>query len=134
MRNSRAVRLLLVSALAALFQLGTPSAQAVSPPPIDEKWLPEPAAPTPPRPTVQREVCDVPSSSPAESGLSHDQTADLDLLRVWQLTRGAGQRVAIIDTGVSQHSRLPKVVPGGDYVSTGDGTQDCDAHGTLVAE
>jgi membrane-anchored mycosin MYCP len=25
------------------------------------------------------------------------------------------------------------VVPGGDYVSTGDGTQDCDAHGTLVA-
>jgi membrane-anchored mycosin MYCP len=133
MRNSRAVRLLLVSALAALFQLGTPSAQAVSPPPIDEKWLPEPAAPTPPRPTVQREVCDVPSSSPTESGLSHDQTADLDLLRVWQLTRGAGQRVAIIDTGVSQHSRLPKVVPGGDYVSTGDGTQDCDAHGTLVA-
>jgi membrane-anchored mycosin MYCP len=133
MRNSRAVRLLMVSALAALFQLGTPSAQAISPPPIDEKWLPEPAAPTPPRPTVQREVCDAPSSNPAESGLSHDQTADLDLLQAWQLTRGAGQRVAIIDTGVSQHPRLPKVVPGGDYVSTGDGTQDCDAHGTLVA-
>jgi membrane-anchored mycosin MYCP len=28
---------------------------------------------------------------------------------------------------------LPGVVPGGDYVFTGDGTQDCDAHGTLVA-
>jgi membrane-anchored mycosin MYCP len=25
------------------------------------------------------------------------------------------------------------LVPGGDYVFTGDGTQDCDAHGTLVA-
>jgi membrane-anchored mycosin MYCP len=133
MRNPRAVRLLLVSALAALIQLGTPSAQAVSPPPIDEKWLPEPAAPTPPRPTVQRQVCEVPSSSPAEPGLSHEQTAGLDLLQVWQLTRGAGQRVAIIDTGVSPHPRLPKVVPGGDYVFTGDGTQDCDAHGTLVA-
>jgi membrane-anchored mycosin MYCP len=52
---------------------------------------------------------------------------------VWQLTRGAGQRVAVIDTGVSRHHRLPDVVPGGDYVFTGDGTQDCDAHGTLVA-
>ena len=62
-----------------------------------------------------------------------DQPADLDLPQVWQLTRGAGQRVAVIDTGVSRHRRLPNVVPGGDYVSTGDGTQDCDAHGTLVA-
>ncbi|HYB82329.1 MAG TPA: type VII secretion-associated serine protease mycosin, partial [Mycobacterium sp.] len=40
---------------------------------------------------------------------------------------------AVIDTGVSRNRRLPDVVPGGDYVSAGDGTQDCDAHGTLVA-
>ena len=57
----------------------------------------------------------------------------LAMSRVWQLTRGAGQRVAVIDTGVSRHRLLPDVVPGGDYVSSGDGTQDCDAHGTLVA-
>lgn len=57
----------------------------------------------------------------------------LDLSRVRPLTRGAGQRVAVIDTGVSRQRLLPDVVPGGDYVSTGDGTQDCDAHGTLVA-
>ncbi|KDP04241.1 serine protease, partial [Mycobacterium avium subsp. hominissuis 100] len=50
-----------------------------------------------------------------------------------QLSRGTGQRVAVIDTGVARHRRLPAVVPGGDYVSTGDGIQDCDAHGTLVA-
>lgn len=56
-----------------------------------------------------------------------------DLSRVWPLTRGAGQRVAVIDTGISRQRQLPDVVPGGDYVSTGDGTQDCDAHGTLVA-
>jgi membrane-anchored mycosin MYCP len=61
------------------------------------------------------------------------QLAGLDLPRVWQLTRGSGQRVAVIDTGVSPHSRLPDTVPGGDYVFTGDGTQDCDGHGTVVA-
>ena len=38
----------------------------------------------------------------------------------------------MIDTGCN-HPRLPSVVAGGDYVSTGDGTQDCDGHGTLVA-
>ena len=70
----------------------------------------------------------------ADSGPGRDQLTDLvDMSRVWPLTRGAGQRVAVIDTGVSRHPRLPDVVPGGDYVSTGDGTQDCDAHGTLVA-
>jgi membrane-anchored mycosin MYCP len=68
------------------------------------------------------------------SGPARNRPADLsDLPRIWQLTRGAGQRVAVIDTGVARHRRLPDVVSGGDYVSTGDGTQDCDAHGTLVA-
>ena len=124
------VRLVVVSALAALSQLGTPSAQAVSPPQIDQRWLPEPAAPAPPQPTAQRDVCAAVNPNP---GRDHDQLADLDLPQAWQLTRGAGQRVALIDTGVSRHPQLPNVVPGGDYVSTGDGTQDCDAHGTLVA-
>jgi membrane-anchored mycosin MYCP len=133
MTTSRVVRLLAVSALTALSQFGTPSAQAVSPPPIDDRWLPKPALPAPPQLTVQREACAVVTSNSGDLGTGHDQLADLDLPQVWQLTRGAGQRVAVIDTGVSRHRRLPDVVPGGDYVSTGDGTQDCDAHGTLVA-
>jgi membrane-anchored mycosin MYCP len=129
--TSRVARLLAVSALTALSQLGTPAAHAVSPPKIEDRWLPKPALPAPPWPTAQREVC---AAMPADSGPGRDQPADLiDLPRVWQLTRGAGQRVAVIDTGVSRHPRLLDVVPGGDYVSTGDGTQDCDAHGTLVA-
>ena len=41
--------------------------------------------------------------------------------------------MAVIDTGVQPHPRLPAVVAGGDYVSTGDGNQDCDGHGTIVA-
>src|ERR1700753_563990 len=117
MTDLRVDRLLLASAIVALLQFGTPSAQAVSPPPIDEKWLPEPAAAAPPRPTVQREVCAVIDASPAQPGRDPAPSPDLDWPQVWQRTRGAGQRVAVIDTGVSRQQRLPDVVPGGDYVS-----------------
>ena len=131
MNTSRVARLLMVWALAALPAVSTPFAQAISPPGIDAKRLPKPALPAPPWPTVQREVC---TTMKAEPGKGHNKLADpADLSRVWRLTRGAGQRVAVIDTGVSRHPQLADVVPGGDYVSTGDGTQDCDAHGTLVA-
>jgi membrane-anchored mycosin MYCP len=69
----------------------------------------------------------------ANPAKSSGQLSGLDLPAVWQLSRGSGQRVAVIDTGVSPHSRLPDTVAGGDYVFTGDGTQDCDGHGTAVA-
>lgn len=128
---TRLVRLLAAAALAALVVPGSPWAQAVSPPQIDDTLLPKPALPAPPWPTVQREVC---ATIPAGSTTGRGQLAGLDdLPRVWQLTRGAGQRIAVIDTGVSRQRRLPDVVAGGDYVAGGDGTQDCDAHGTLVA-
>ncbi len=129
MNTPRVARLVAVPALTVLGQLGIPAAQAVSPPAIDDKWLPRPAVPAPPWPTAQREVCAAVAAEP--SGVR--PAAAFELPRLWQLTRGAGQRVAVIDTGVSRHPRLHDVVPGGDYVSTGDGTQDCDAHGTLVA-
>ncbi|WP_292992050.1 type VII secretion-associated serine protease mycosin [Mycobacterium sp.] len=116
--------------LAAWPQCVTSPAQAVSPPPVDERYLPQPAPASPPRPTVQREICAVPS---LQRDTAADQLAALDLHRVWRLTRGAGQLVAIIDTGVAPNPRLPRVLPGGDYVSTGNGTQDCDGHGTAVA-
>lgn len=61
------------------------------------------------------------------------QLSGLDLQQVWKLTDGSGQRVAVIDTGVAPHRRLPYLAPGGDYVYTGDGTQDCDGHGTVIA-
>src|ERR1700761_4220365 len=35
--------------------------------------------------------------------------------------------------GVAPNPRLPHLSAGGDYVSAGDGTQDCDGHGTAVA-
>ncbi|OSC42970.1 type VII secretion-associated serine protease mycosin [Mycobacterium decipiens] len=134
MTTSRVARLLVVTALITLSGWGAPTSHAVSPPPIDERWLPEPARPAPPTPTVQREVCTVVTTdSGPDSGRAEPlpQLADLD--QVWQFTRGAGQRVAVIDTGVTRHRRLPNLVGGGDYVFSGDGTADCDAHGTLVA-
>lgn len=57
----------------------------------------------------------------------------LNLAAVWPLSRGGGQLVAVIDTGVARHRLLPHLVAGGDYVSSGDGTQDCDGHGTAIA-
>ena len=57
----------------------------------------------------------------------------LNLPEAWRFGRGAGTTVAIIDTGVSPHPRLPTLVGGGDYIEGGDGLSDCDAHGTWVA-
>ncbi|OBB81114.1 type VII secretion-associated serine protease mycosin [Mycobacterium colombiense] len=131
MTNACAGRLLAVSALTLATAFGTPTAQAFSPPDVDDRWLPKPALPASPWPTVQREIC---APMRVDAGPGRNEPASLgDLSAVWQLSRGAGQRVAVIDTGISRHRRLPDVVPGGDYVSSGDGTQDCDAHGTLVA-
>jgi membrane-anchored mycosin MYCP len=83
---------------------------------------------------VQREICAVPSAARG-ANLTDDATqlSGLDLQQVWKLTNGSGQRVAVIDTGVSPQRRLSHVAAGGDYVHTGDGTQDCDGHGTAVA-
>jgi membrane-anchored mycosin MYCP len=51
---------------------------------------------------------------------------------------GGGQRVAVIDTGVTPHPYFEgRVEPGGDYVLVedppGPGLVDCDGHGTEVA-
>lgn len=61
----------------------------------------------------------------------------LDLPAVWQANplpnnKGAGQKIAVIDTGVGPNPRLD-IQPGGDFVSGSDGTEDCDGHGTAVA-
>ncbi len=57
----------------------------------------------------------------------------LNLPEAWQFGRGEGIKVAVIDTGVTPHPRLPHLIPGGDYIMGGDGLSDCDAHGTIVA-
>jgi membrane-anchored mycosin MYCP len=60
------------------------------------------------------------------------------VLRVGELSQfatGAGQTVAVIDTGVNRHDFLGgRLLGGGDYVQRGgNGLDDCDGHGTAVA-
>ena len=112
----------------------SPTAAAVAPPVVDDSLLPQPRPPAPPQATEQRQQCVV--SAPAtrkDDSSGAGQLESLDLPAVWRLTRGAGQTVAVIDTGVGRHRLLPHLVPGGDYVFSGDGTDDCDGHGTIVA-
>ncbi len=109
-----------------------PPAFAVGPPAVDNSLLPPPAPPAPPQPTEQQESCTVPMAA-QNTDTTAPQADAFDLPAIWRLTRGAGQRVAVIDTGIAPHRRLSGVVAGGDYVSGGDGRQDCDGHGTVVA-
>ncbi|WP_371454730.1 type VII secretion-associated serine protease mycosin [Mycobacterium sp. GA-1841] len=100
----------------------------VVPPAVDSTLLPRPAPPGPAQRTEQRRPC---YRSDAENTKSIGTPLDLD--SVWPLSRGEGQTIAVIDTGVARHRLLPHLVGGGDYVSRGDGTSDCDGHGTIVA-
>lgn len=125
-----ATRLGAVTAVVLLLWCNAPFAGAVTPPAVDSSMLPRPASPAPPRPTEQRDACTAASDHTVSDA---GQIADLDLPDLWRLTRGAGQTVAVIDTGVARHRLLPHLIPGGDYVSAGDGTVDCDGHGTIVA-
>ena len=116
-------------ALAAMS--GFPAA-AVTQPTVDSRALVRSAPVAPPEPTEQRTLCARPVSAGSVTRPSEAQSM-MNLPAAWQFGRGKGQRVAVIDTGVTPHPRLGTVTPGGDYVSSGDGLSDCDAHGTLVA-
>jgi membrane-anchored mycosin MYCP len=126
------VRVLAAALLGTLPLYTAPAAAAVAPPAIDDSLLPRPESPAPPRRTEQQQECVTFYAGDHDIGTAGQLNA-LDLQTIWRLSRGAGQTVAVIDTGVSRHRLLPHLVPGGDYVFTGDGTDDCDGHGTIVA-
>jgi membrane-anchored mycosin MYCP len=86
-------------------------------------------------PTELKAICGIPTGVLPATDLTKQTSADamLEYRSAWRFSRGAGQKVAVIDTGVNRHPRLPALEGGGDYVSNSDGLQDCDAHGTLVA-
>ncbi|WP_272868627.1 type VII secretion-associated serine protease mycosin [Mycolicibacterium obuense] len=124
---TRIGRALAVTALTVGLTPPAPAGASISPPPIDDSRLPPAGSARPPQPTEQRVDCVAVRDATSAGHLLDDVSL------VWPLTRGAGQTVAIIDTGVARHRRLPHLVAGGDFVSTGDGTADCDGHGTIVA-
>ncbi|QLL06017.1 type VII secretion-associated serine protease mycosin [Mycobacterium vicinigordonae] len=127
----------LVAALATLLVVATvnpPVAWAIQPPVVQPG--PPPDGPLGPTETTDlKAICGVPTGVLPQSDFSLQPSAEamLNFVDAWRFSRGAGQKVAVIDTGVNRHPRLPALEGGGDYVSTSDGLQDCDAHGTLVA-
>jgi membrane-anchored mycosin MYCP len=124
---------MLVVALVAF--AGSPSAYAISPPPIDPAAVPPNSPPGPVQPMKQNAYCAEVGVLPGTDFRVQPKYMDmLNLPEAWRFGRGGGIRVAVIDTGVTPHPRLPHLVPGGDYVMAGgDGLSDCDAHGTIVA-
>ncbi|BBX40528.1 type VII secretion-associated serine protease [Mycobacterium simiae] len=86
------------------------------------------------QPMEQRGPCAtsgvIPGSDP--TAVTPSQAA-LNLGAAWQFSRGEGQLVAVLDSGVRPGPRLPNVEAGGDFVEATDGLTDCDGHGTLVA-
>ena len=122
-----------VTTLGLLATAGAP-AGAVAPPQVDPEVAPPTASAGPVQPMAQRSECTgagvLPGSDP---GAVTTAQASLDLGEAWRHSRGDGQLVAVIDTGVTPGPRLPDLTGGGDFVGDSDGLTDCDGHGTLVA-
>jgi len=114
---------------------GAPAAFALTEPVFDpaRDIAPPDGVPAPPIPMKQDSVCVV------SSVLENSQFASIPVNTVFQVPRlnelavGRGQTVAVIDSGVNPNVRLANLIGGGDYIMGGDGLNDCDHHGTLIA-
>jgi len=111
-----------------------PVVGAVEPPGIDLAALPPDTAPGPAQPMRQGSLCTQVGTLPGTDYRLQPRYMDsLNLAEAWKFGRGRGVTVALIDTGVNAHPRLPSLTGGGDYIEGGDGLSDCDAHGTWTA-
>lgn len=119
---------------AAVTLAACPSAWAITPPQVDPNFAPPPGTAGPETPMSQRGEC-VLTGRTADFDAAAVPAAQtmLNLAGAWRFSRGEGQTVAVVDTGVQPGPRLPNVDGGGDYVADTDGLTDCDGHGTLVA-
>jgi membrane-anchored mycosin MYCP len=111
-----------------------PPALAISRPQVDPGVAPPNGAPGPVQPMEKSGEC---SSTGVISGTDFSAATPsqrmLDPSAAWRFSRGDGQLVAVLDTGVRPGPRLPGVQPGGDYIESTDGLTDCDGRGTAVA-
>ncbi|GFG74015.1 type VII secretion-associated serine protease mycosin [Mycobacterium botniense] len=130
----RTIGLCCFTAVLAAALGSAPAALAISRPEVDPAVPPPNGTPGPVQPMEQRGECVTSGVIPGtDPRAPTSNQAMLNLPAAWQISRGEGQLVAVIDTGVHPGPRLPNVDPGGDYVESTDGLTDCDGHGTLVA-
>lgn len=79
-------------------------------------------------------ACTPPAPDEPAAGTPDAGTERMQLTAVHRLATGSGQVIAVIDTGVHPDARFgTRLRGGGDYLTGGDGLEDCDGHGTAVA-
>src|SRR5271163_706075 len=134
LRPLRAAAVAATTLIVAAVALSGAPAYAVNPPGIDPAAVPPDSPPGPSATMKQSSYCTEVGVLPGSDFRIQPKYMDmLNLSEAWQFGRGAGVKVAVIDTGVNPHPRFRHLIPGGDYIMGGDGLSDCDAHGTIVA-
>ena len=135
MRKTRLAPVLsALSCVVSLLQpVSVPSAGALPQPTIDPGQLPPDGLPGPEQNMRQSNLCaDAIAAAQPDIAQPAPGFAMLDIASAWQYSNGGGVAVGVVDTGVTPNRRL-SVSAGGDYITGGDGLEDCDAHGTIVA-
>ena len=134
MSSARSRRFGCIAAILVAALSTCPPALAITRPQVDPGAAPPKGAPGPVQPMEKSGEC---TGTGVVSGTDFSAaTASqrmLDPSAAWRFSRGDGQLVAVLDTGVRPGPRLPGVQPGGDYVESTDGLTDCDGRGTAVA-
>jgi subtilisin family serine protease len=76
-----------------------------------------------------------PRGGAQEPQLNQAAVPGLDVLPVWERTRGSGVTVAVVDTGVETGSRDlgPNLLPGANFYDGNNDVSDRSGHGTLIA-
>jgi membrane-anchored mycosin MYCP len=122
-----------VSALVAVTPLG--AASAITPPDPDVSAAPPDGPPGPDGPMRKNGGCVIGGVLPnSDLTKTPPPLTTLQIKQAHKFSTGAGVMIAVIDTGVHPQPRLPGMIPGGDYVDpAGNGFEDCEGHGTIVA-
>ena len=133
LRPLRAAAVTATTLIVASVALSGSPAYAINPPGIDPAAVPPDSPPGPTQPMKQTAYCTDVGVLPGTDFRVQPKYMDmLNLPEAWRFGRGAGVRIAVIDTGVTPHPRLPHLVPGGDYVMGGGdglhgvGSRMCD--------
>lgn len=144
-RHGRLRRAVALSAAAGVLAIGGSAIPAAAQTGGSQFWAPPPVNPGEdashaPLHSVgadfqQKQGCIQPSSSGTTITQEPwtQQVLGIDQLHAEGWT-GAGEKVAVIDTGINSHPLLPSVDGGGGSSVPGSGANtDCDGHGTIVA-